>query len=385
MLLSKEVMRERYESARKIMKENDLKAMFFFGDRHPGDELTGDFQYFTNTFIWYRRHCVLLFPDQEPALISGSWIQTQNLKRWCWIDDCRIVRSDEDVFDFIVNILKEKGVTSGRVGTSLYYTSIAVSNWIKERLPDIELVEIHPEIMKLRHNPGMETRDIMRKSAAIADGAFKHALPFIRAGNTENKVRGEIDNYIYKHGGDDCFTGVSAGPYSGDASKNKSRFAWPPTARLQVIEPGDTVVLEITPRFDGYWSQIVRYVSVGGPNPDLEETHRYNLKAMEIIKGEIEPGRTIGSMCTALRQKFAAFTSDYIIGHNIGHMCGLDLTDGNLLDDSEVVMTPGMGLIIHPSILKADNTCEIFAGETYMVTETGFEELNSSENKIYVV
>ena len=385
MLLSKEIMRQRYESARKIMKDKDLAAMFFFGDRHPGDELTGDFQYFANTFIWYRRHCVLLFPDKEPALISGSWIQTQNIKRWCWIDDCRIVFSDEDVFNYIVRILKERGVTKGRVGTSLYYVSTVAERWIKERLPDIELVEVHPEIMNLRLNPGMETRAIMKRSAEIADGAFHHVLPFIKAGATENKVRGEIDNYIYENGGDDCFTGVSAGPYSLDASKNKSRFAWPPTAQLQVIEPKDIVVLEITPRYDGYWSQIVRYVSVGGPNPDLEEIFRYNQKCIEFITEEIKPGNTIGNMCTAVREKFAAYTGEYVMGHNIGHLCGLDLTDGNLLDDSKVVMSPGMGIIVHPSILKADKTCEIFSGQTYMVTENGYDAINSSDNKVYVV
>lgn len=48
MLIPKEEMQERYESAKEIMKEHNLNAMFLIGDSMSGDELTGDFQYFVN-------------------------------------------------------------------------------------------------------------------------------------------------------------------------------------------------------------------------------------------------------------------------------------------------------------------------------------------------
>jgi len=296
-----------------------------------------------------------------------------------------MVRSDEDVFNFIVSILTERGVTSGRVGTNLYFLYVSAERYIREKLPNVELVEMHPEIMKLRLNPDMEARALVRKSSEIADGAYAHALKHIKAGVTENKVRAEIDNYIYAAGGDDCFTGVAAGRYSNVPGKNKARFAWPPTAALNKIEPGDTVVLEITPRLDGYWSQIVRFVSVSEPNPELVEINDYIQKSIEFAVEGVQPGKTIGSMCRAVREKFAAYTNEYTIGHNIGHLCGLDLTDGNLLDDSEVMMVPGLALIIHPSVMRLDGTCELFGGDTFMVTETGCENLMKSDTKIHVV
>ena len=385
MLISKDAMRKRYESAKKIMKDNNLEAIFVIGDRMPGDEMTGDFQYFVGNYIWYRRHCVLMFPDHEPVLLSGAWISTQKAKQCCWIEDCRAVSSDLNFFENIANVLAEKGVKSGRVGVNLLYMSVVAEKVIHEKIPGIEFAEIHPEIMKLRYNPGIEERALIKKSAELADGAYEYIRQFIKPGVTQNKIRAELENYMIGEGAEECFTGVTSGRYSTTADKNKLGFSYPPLADMKKVEPGDAVWLEITPRYDGYWSQLVRYVQVSEPNPELEEVHALIRKTLDLAVKGVQPGKTIGSMVRELREKFPSISSDYTIGWNVGHICGLDLTDGNLLDESEVIMAPGMALIIHPSLIKLDGTCELFTGETYMVTETGCERLMKSDDKIYVV
>ena len=385
MLISKDSMRKRCESANQIMKDNGLEAIFLIGDRQPGEEMSGDLQFFVNNYIWYRRHCVLLFPNQEPVLISGACITSQKVKEYLWIEDCRETNTDDELYNTIAAVLKERGVKSGLVGANLYCVSVIADKVIREAIPGVKLVDVHPEIMKLRLNPGKEERELIKRGSELCDGAYEHVLRFIKPGVTQNKLRGELDNYIIGSGADDVFNGVSSGRYSIKAGKNKLGYSTPPVADFREIERGDTIWLEITPRFDGYWSQLVRFVSVSEPNAELEEVHSFVLKALQATIEGIKPGETIGSMVRAMKKKFPAFTSDYKVGNFVGHICGLDLTDGNLTDDSEVIMTPGMALIVHPSIVSLDGSGEIFSGETYMVTETGYERLMKSDDKIHVV
>ena len=51
--------------------------------------------------------------------------------------------------------------------------------------------------------------------------------------------------------------------------------------------------MEITPRYNGYWTQLVRIISVGEPNEDFIKMHEV------IIKGaleELKPGNRIGNI-----------------------------------------------------------------------------------------
>lgn len=385
MLIPKEEMQERYESAKEIMKEHNLNAMFLIGDYMPGDELTGDFQYFVNNYIMYRRHCILMFPNKEPILISGGWVQTENAKKNCWIDECRSVGSDKEFFENIVNILKENEVVQGNVGTNTYYVSMALENMLKKKMPNIHLVDIHSEIMVLRKHHSREEMKIIRKCCEICDGAYDYVKALIKPGVTQNQIRAELDRFMISHGAENTFNCVSAGFYSTDGDKNDLQLTHVPLANFKTVKENDTVWLEMTPQFDGYWSQMVRLVAVSKPNEELEEISKYVQMAIKASVSEIYPGNTIGNMIKTMRENFSTYTDKYKIGANIGHICGLDLTDFPIVDGSELKIEVGMALIIHPSILTTNDTGEVFFGETYMVTENGCERLMKSDYEIKVV
>ena len=385
MLISKEEMKKRYELGRQIMKENHLEAIFLIGDYMPGDELSGDFQYFVNNYIMYRRHCVLMFPNQEPTLISGGWVQTENAKKNCWIDDCRAVGSDTEFFNKIADILVEKKIEKGAVGTNTYYVSMAIQQILKDKIPGISLVDVHRDIMRLRMHHSKGEMDIIRRCCEIADGAYEHIIPFIKPGITQNELRGELDNFMISKGAENTFTCVSTGVYSTDPSRNTLQLTHVPLADFKTVKENDTVWLEITPQFDGYWGQLVRLVSVSQQNDELEEVSQFVQAAIEAAEEEIRPGNTVGQMVRTMRKRFASYTDRYQIGSNVGHICGLDLTDAPIDDDSELEMVVGMAMIIHPSVLTPDGAGEVFFGETYMVTEDGCERLMKADYQISVV
>lgn len=385
MLISKKTMRKRCESAVKLMKEKELKAIFFVGDRMPGDEITGDFHYFVNNYVLNYRHCVFLFPDSEPVLLSGGWIQTQAAERNCWISDCRQGPSAVALAEEIPQILLEKGVESGKIGTNFEFVSLAVLNEIKNKLPNIELIDVHDEVFKLRGNHDTEENELIKKSAALCDGAYEHILQFLKPGVTENKIRAELNSYMIENGAEECFNLVSSGKFSKNLKEHSLPLPYVPNGRFKTIQKGEVVMLEITPQYDGYWSQMVRYVSISEPNALLETVHDLSLELIKTAVQEIYPGNTIDRLVASMQNKMEELTKDFKLGACLGHTCALDLTEHLIKKDTTAVMEPGMALIIHPSILTATGECESFWGQTYMVTNTGCECLMKSDDNLYVL
>lgn len=383
MLLSKKEMILHEQAAKQIMKSHGLKAMFLIGDRMPGNNRTGDFQYFTNNYVLNYRQCVIFFPDSEPVLLSGGWIQTQAAQRNCWINDLRSISNAEALLKTLPSVLKERNVTSGAVGTNFDQTSLAVVHAINSELPDVELVEIHPDIMKYRLIRSEEEQQISRKCAALCDGAYEHIRKIIKPGITENQIRGELERYMISNGAEDCFNLVSSGRYSIDAAKNTLGLPYTPDASMKTISSGDTVVMELTPRYDCYWTQMVRYVSVLEENKDLQKVHDVTIDIIRAGKSVLKPGVTIAQLASAMKDYAAKITSDFTLG-GMGHVCGLDLTEFVISTDCNVVLNPGMTIILHPTLYTSDGNSPIFWGETYMITNTGWECLSSADKQLYI-
>jgi Xaa-Pro aminopeptidase len=385
MLISEETMRKRYEAAVGIMNDLALEAMFFVGDHMPGDQITGDFHYFVNNYVLNFRHCVLLFRDSEPVLLSGGWIQTQAAERNCWIKDCRQGASAEAIAEKIPQILTERGVTKGLIGTNFEFISLSVYNSLQTRLPNIQLIDVHPNILKLRTNLDEEEIRLIKRSAEICDGTYEYIRPFIKPGVTENKLRAELINYMISSGAEETFNLVSSGHFSLDAKNNTLFLPYVPNASFKTIAEGDTVMLEITPQYDGYWSQLVRYMTVSKPNRDLQRVHDLTLEILEAAAAKIRPGNRISDVVLAMHVKMEEITDEFRLGSNLGHTCALDLSEYLIKKDTDAILYPGMALIIHPSILTSEGNCESFWGETYMVTKNGYERLMKAKDSLYVL
>ena len=60
--------------------------------------------------------------------------------------------------------------------------------------------------------------------------------------------------------------------------------------------------MEITPRYNGYWTQLVRTISVGEPNEDFIKMHEVSCRIIKGALEELKPGNRIGNIATKLKQ-----------------------------------------------------------------------------------
>ena len=67
-----------------------------------------------------------------------------------------------------------------------------------------------------------------------------------------------------------------------------------------------------------------------------------------------------------------------------GHIAAIDLNEERLSEDNTRPLAPGMLVIIHPTILNDKLPSGIFWGESYLVTETGYEAVMESPDDLFV-
>src|SRR5947208_1295396 len=83
--------------------------------------------------------------------------------------------------------------------------------------------------------------------------------PVLREGMTELEIDAELEYYCRLHGADRLFNVY--------ATSSLAELPWSASARP--LERGRAALLEISPQVGGYWTQLVRVVSIGKPAPLL--------------------------------------------------------------------------------------------------------------------
>ena len=367
----------RDRALREIIETEHLQALLLIGDTNVGPHFYGDFRYYSDNRIIFYRQVVVFFPQSEPVLFAGSEIQRQAAARRSSVKDCRL--SENFVAD-VAKLLKDRGILNGRIGVNMEMLPAAWYLYLKQELPQIEWMEKHDRIMKIRSQHSEEEVEIYRKGATLGDGGFEGALKMIRPGVNEYEIAAAIEHYARARGAEDHFTLIGSGKFSfGD--DNSLPLPYSPSFRR--VEAGDSVVMEITPRYEGYWTQLVRTVNVGRPNGDLKKIHQVCCDALKKGLEQFKPGKRVKDVVRAMEDYVKS--CGYLFKPPTGHICGIDLVEARVTGQNEMVLEPGNAVIIHPTVFTPDGKCSFFWGETYLVKEEGYERLHRSGDELLTV
>jgi Xaa-Pro aminopeptidase len=378
MAFTEQEKKRRHLAIGQILEREKLKALLLIGDTNVGHGFYGDLRYYTNNRIIFYRQVVVVFEDSAPVLFAGSDIQREAASRRSFVSDCRIIQNDLPAE--VMKLLKDRGVKEGRIGVNLEMFPTAWYLAFKKGLPGIEWVETHPPIMDIRRNHSEEERDIYRKGAALGDVSYETALKMICPGVTEFEIAAEIEYHARARGAEDHFTLIGSGRFS---FGNDHTLPLPYSPSSRKIETGDSIVMEITPRCEGYWTQLVRTATVGRPNPDLKKIHGVCLGAIEKGLLFLKPGKRVKDVVLAMESYVK--DSGFLLRPPLGHICGIDLVEARVSGQNESVLDPGTAIILHPTIFTPDGKRSFFWGETYLISESGYERLHHSGDELLTI
>lgn len=365
-MFSKEEREARHKAFQQVLMDENLKALLLIGDANNGPDFYGDFRYFTNNRTIHFREIVLLFPGSEAVMFTTTTRKMTEIEARSFVGDCRY---SEDLVADAAGLLKEHGISTGRIGVNFEMLSAAWQTLLRSRLPGIEWVETHDRIMRIRRRNSREEADIFRKGAALGDGGFEAALKFIRPGVTEYEIVAEIEHFSRARGAEEHFNLIGSGKFS--FGGDNIIFYYPSHRR---VEMGDSLLMEITPRYEGYWTQLVRAVHVGRPNADLDKLQSVCRGAIRKALVQFKPGNKVKDVVLAMESHVVE--CGFVMKPPFGHISGLDLVEARVSPKNEMLLSPGTSVILHPTVFTPDGKNWSFCGETYLVTQDGYERLH---------
>jgi Xaa-Pro aminopeptidase len=369
--------KRRHEAIQKLMKEKNLQALVLIGNMGVGHSYHGDFRYYTNNHIFFQRQVVVVFPGSGPILLNYSDFSRRASMERSLIDDVRV--STNFMAD-TVELIKAQGASRGRIGVNFEMLSANWYTYLRTELAKAELLDVHNAIMEIRFQHSDEEVEVFRKGAALADAGFEAALKMIRPGVSEYEIVAEIEYVSRKQGTDEHFTLIGSGKF---AFSDERSLPLPVSPSERRIQEGDSIVLEITPRYQGYWTQLVRMVNVGSRNDDLEKIQTVARDAIRRGLEEFKPGKRVKDVALAM-QAYVAQT-DFVPRAPFGHVCGIDLVEERVSLDNERLFVPGYAAIMHPMVQTADGKNLVFWGETYLATKQGYERLHKTGDDLITV
>ncbi len=271
------------------------------------------------------------------------------------------------------------GITRGRVGLDS-----APWQWFvafKQRLPNVELVDVQTELLKQRAVKSAEEITVLREAALASGEAVMRGLAVAKEGARDLDILGAAMGDAFRHNseGDAFFPFLTCGPVRGGALYPENRE----------IEKGDPVILDLGPIIDGYMGDCMRVEYVGKPTNEFEDLYRAVYDCMYAGIKAARPGVKASSLDEAVRgviRERGYPVHRFDSGHGVGlSCCELPIIlradaykqPGKL----DLTLEPGMVFTLEPRLYKQisdDKFIQASLEEIILITEGGCEVLTNN-------
>ncbi|PKM50783.1 MAG: Xaa-Pro dipeptidase [Firmicutes bacterium HGW-Firmicutes-7] len=285
-----------------------------------------------------------------------------------------------EVFDHSdLGILKtfQKIISEDHAEKIGFETGISYSEYkaLNEELASIQLIETTNIVEDIRMIKDEDELSCIKKAAFIADGAFKHILPFIKIGVTEIDIALELEYYMKKNGGQKLsFDTIVA------SGKNSSLCHAEPS--LKKIEKGDFITMDFGCVYNGYCSDMTRTVVMGSASDTQKKIYNIVLNAQKMALNSLMAGLTGQEVDRVARDIIyeAGYRDNF--GHGLGHSLGLEVHENprvapkghvKLQQNMMVTIEPGIYIPGYGGVRIEDLVC---------VKENGYENFTHSEKDL---
>jgi Xaa-Pro aminopeptidase len=250
-------------------------------------------------------------------------------------------RDGEDPYNFVREALANP--RRGRIGVEKDHLSVQAAEALGVRVGARELVDLAPELRRMRRTKSAAEVEKLARAAAITDEVTAEVMGRLASGASELEVAMWLSAAITVRGATLSFeSSVQSGANSAVPHHR-------PSARK--LAPGDLVLLDFGAAFEGYHADITRMAVVGAPSSRQLEIHALVLRAHDAAVAAVRAGATAGAVDAAAREVIAAAGLGDRFFHRVGHGLGLEVHEDPSLDPgSTMVLEPGMVMTIEPGI-----------------------------------
>jgi len=361
MSISEQEFKRRYAAIRELMKKDELDCLLVVG--LSDDFNRGNIRYITGS----GRGGSCIFPlEGAPVLLTGpNQSSSPKLRRTVGalhlLDLKEATHLEEQAKKELVRFYRGNKIGIVGMGCISVPMYLAMAGRFPDRLVDAEKIFEQLRIVK-----SSEEIENIRMATSIADKVYFRLREMIRPGLGEYQIYGEVKKTIYEMGCEYSFDLIDAA----GATMNMSFF---PTR--DKLEANGTLFMEITPAYDGYYAQLPVTLPVGKYPPHVRQMvsvwNQTDKAAQKILRPGTKVSDVYHVLLDTIREK------GYLSHLRPGHSIGLDVLDfWSITESNTTIITPGMTLAIHPSVMLEIGGDACGMGYTYLITNTGAERLS---------
>jgi Xaa-Pro dipeptidase len=333
--------RGRIEKAQRLMAEHQIGAVLLEG----GSSLF----YFTGV-RWglSERPFVAVIPARGDLAWVSPGFEEARARELIELGgrDLRTWQEDESPYRLVAQILKDRGVATGRVGVE-ERLRFFVFNGVRQEAPAVDYVSAEPVTAGCRMIKSSAEIALMQRASDMTIAAYKAGLATLREGMTQGDLRNNILAAYRAIGAQGGVVAVSFGEYT----------AFPHgSVTPQRLKQGDVVQIDDGCSVDGYQSDITRTVVFGKPTKRQIDVWNLEHRAQAAAFQAARPGVPCEAVDAAARKVItdAGFGPGYKVPglpHRTGHGIGLDGHEWtNFVRGNKTPLQPGMCFSDEPMI-----------------------------------
>jgi len=258
-----------------------------------------------------------------------------------------IVKIDSELKWFIDLLIKHRINTLGFESEDLSFAGYSRFSEIIDKNKLNKIVNLKPlsaTIEKIRAVKYIDEIDILKEAIRISDEAMNTIAPTIQAGISEREIALQLENKMRELGaeGPSFDTIVGSGP---NAALPHHR------AGERIIQKGESIVIDMGAKYQGYCSDLTRTFCVGKPDETFRKVYDTVFAAQQTAISLVEQEMT-GTDCDNIARKVieeSGFGDKF--GHSLGHGVGLAVHEyPRVSPNSPDILMNNMVFTIEPGI-----------------------------------
>jgi Xaa-Pro dipeptidase len=358
----------RIETARRLLRENEMGAMFL--------EAGSSMFYYTG-IRWglsERPFGVVIPAAGELAYITPAFEEERARELIKFSNDVRVWQEDESPYRLVANILRDRGIATGKVGFE-ERLRFFIADGIRKEAPQLEYAIATPVTAGCRMLKSPAEIALMQRAADITIAAYRASFPSLHDGMKQGEMARIIATAMQNLGGEGggalvLFGVSSAFPHG--------------TTKPAALREGDIVLIDGGCTVEGYASDITRTTVLGKPSQRQRDIWDIEKRAQTAAFRAAQIGATCESVDAAARKVItdAGFGPDYKLPglpHRTGHGIGLDghewtnfvrgnttpIQSGMCFSDEPTIVIPGtFGIRLEDCLHIADDGPHFFSEQS---------------------
>jgi Xaa-Pro aminopeptidase len=238
------------------------------------------------------------------------------------------------------------GGTIGLVGIA--QMSFALIDYLqKSRLSNTRFVEAADLVDKIKAIKSPEEQDLIRRAAAMQDGATRAAFAAVEPGLRDREVAAIAQCYSQRHGSENGIYLCASMPPDKPVQFSQRHY------QNRVIQEGDTVALLVEDSGPGgMYTELGRSCVVGKASAELKDEFAFALEARRFNLALLKPG----APCKDIFEEYNAFMRKNGRPEEKRLHChgqGYDLVERPLIrQDEPMRIESNMNIVVHPTYIR---------------------------------